>query len=98
VAPTEQEGDRFRRYWTVWGNHLPLEVIESPYRAILPPTIAYIEALHAERPDLTLTVVVPELVVRRWWERPLHDSDAARLRRALWPLSKVVVTNVPFHV
>jgi amino acid transporter len=98
VAPTEREGDRFRRYWTAWGDHVPLEVIESPYRATVPPTIAYIEALHAQRPDLTLTVVVPELVVRHWWERRLHDGDAARLRRALRPLSKVVVTSVPFHV
>jgi len=98
TAPTEQEGDRFRRYWTAWGDHVPLEVIESPYRAVVRPIIAYVEALHTQRPDLTLTVVVPELVVRRWWERPLHDSDAARLRRALRPLSKVVVTSVPFHV
>jgi hypothetical protein len=42
-------------------------------------------------------VVVAELVAHRW-ERPLHDSDAARLKRALRPLSKVVVTSVPFHV
>jgi hypothetical protein len=65
---------------------------------IAAPTIAYVESLHAQRPDLTLTVVVPELVVRRWWERMLHDRDAVRLRRALPPLGKVVVTSVPFHV
>ena len=98
VAPTVEEGDRFRRYWDAWGNHVPLEVIESPYRAIVPPTVAYVEALHAQRPELTLTVIVPELVVRHRWERHLHDGDAARLRRALRPLGKVVVTSVPFHV
>jgi amino acid transporter len=98
VAPTVEEGDRFRRYWGGWGNHVPLEVIESPYRAIVPPTVAYVEALHSQRPDVTLTVIVPELVVRRRWQRHLHDSDAARLRRALRPLDKVVVTSVPFHV
>ncbi len=98
VAPTEAEGDRFQRYWAAWGNHVRLEVIQSPYRATVPPMIAYIEALHAQRPDLTLTVVVPELVVRHWWQRGLHDSDATRLRRALRPLSKIVVTSVPFHV
>jgi amino acid transporter len=98
VAPTAEEGARFQRYWRAWGNHVPLEVIESPYRAIVPPTVAYVEALHAQRPELTLTVIVPELVVRHRWERSLHDSDAARLRRALRPLGKVVVTSVPFHV
>jgi hypothetical protein len=98
VAPTEEEAHRFRRYWAAWGDHVPLEVIESPYRAIVAPTIAYIEALHAQRPELTVTVVVPELVVRHWWQRLLHDSEATRLRRALHPLADVVVTSIPFHV
>jgi len=98
ITPTEEEGERFHQYWTAWGNHLPLEVVESPYRAVVAPTIAYIEALHAQRPELTLTVIVPHLVVRHWWQRGLHDNTALRLRRALEPLSTVIVTSVPFHV
>jgi amino acid transporter len=98
ISPTEEEGERFRQYWTAWGNHVPLEVIESPYRAIVAPTISYIESLHAQRPELTLTVIVPELSVRHWWRRVLHDNTAPRLRRALEPLSKVVVTSIPYHV
>ncbi len=98
VAPTEEEGKRFEQYWTAWGDHVPLEVIESPYRAIVPPIIAYIESLRAQRPELTLTVVMPELVVGHWWQRSLHDGTAIQLRRALRPLPKIVVTSVPFHV
>jgi amino acid transporter len=98
LSPTEEEATRFRKYWTTWGNHVPLQVVDSPYRAVIPPTIAYIESLHAQRPDLTLTVIVPELAVRHRWQRALHDETAVRLRRALEPLDKVVVTSVPFHV
>jgi amino acid transporter len=97
IAPTEGEGQRFRYYWSAWGDHLPLQVIESPYRTSVSPTVAYIESLHAQRPELTLTVIVAELVVRRRWQRSLHDDTAARLRRALRPLKKIVVTSVPFH-
>ena len=98
VSPTEEELKRFRGYWAIWGNHVAVEVIQSPYRAVIPPTVAYIESLHAQRPDLTLTVIVPDLAVRHWWQRPLHDNTAVRLRHALAPLSKVVVTSVPFHI
>jgi amino acid transporter len=98
VSPSEEEATRFSEYWTAWGNHVPLQVVESPYRAVIPPTVAYIESLHAQRPDLTLTVIVPELALRHRWQRVLHDETAARLRRALEPLDKVVVTSVPFHV
>jgi fumarate reductase subunit C len=97
VSPSEEEAARFSEYWTAWGNHVPLQVVESPYRAVVPPTIAYIESLHAQRPDLTLTVIVPELALRHRWQRVLHDETAARLRRALEPLDKIVVTSVPFH-
>jgi amino acid transporter len=98
ISPTENEARHFRDYWAAWGDHLPLEVVRSPYRAVVAPTIAYIESLHAARPDLTLTVIVPELVVRHWWQRSLHEHTARRLRRALEPLPGIVVTSVPFHL
>jgi hypothetical protein len=98
VSPTEEESERFCQYWAAWGNHVPLELIQSPYRSVIPPTVAYIESLRAQRPDLTLTVIVPDLALRHWWQRLLHEDTAVRLRRALAPLSKVVVTSVPFHV
>jgi amino acid transporter len=98
VSPTEQEAERFHGYWRTWGDHLPLEVVVSPYRAIIAPMVNYIESLHRLSPDLTLTVILPEIVVRHWWQRILHDRIASRLRRALRPLPKIVVTSVPFHL
>ncbi len=98
VSPTEEEAERFRDYWRTWGDHLPLEVVVSPYRAIVAPMVNYIESLHRLRPDLTLTVILPEIVVRHWWQRILHNRTAPRLRRALRPLPKIVVTTVPFHL
>ncbi|MFJ2266637.1 APC family permease [Streptomyces sp. NPDC098085] len=98
VSPEEDEAERFREYWILWGDHLPLEVVVSPYRAIVAPLVHYIEALHAKRPDLTLTVILPEIVTMRWRYRLLHSRIAPRLRHALRPLPKIVITTVPFHV
>ncbi|MFD7641833.1 APC family permease [Kitasatospora sp. NPDC059795] len=98
IGSSEDEARRFRAYWDLWGDHLPLKIVLSPYRAIVAPLVDYIESLHHQRPDLTLTVVLPEIVVRHWYHRLLHNRLAARLRRALRPLPKVVVTTVPFHV
>jgi amino acid transporter len=98
VSTDEEQANRFLDDWLAWGDHLPLEIVRSPYRAIVAPMIGYIEALHRQRPDLTLTVIVPELVVRHWWQRSLHSQMAPRLRRALRPLPKIVITTVPFHL
>jgi amino acid transporter len=98
VSPTDEEAERFSSYWRTWGDHLPLEVVVSPYRAIVAPMVNYIESLHRLRPDLTLTVILPEIVVPHWWQRLLHNQTAPRLRRALRPLPKIVVTTIPFHL
>ena len=98
VSPSEQEAERFRGYWKAWGDHLPLEVVVSPYRATLAPLANYIEALHRQRPDLTLTVVVPELIPGRRWQRLLHNRIAQRLRKMLIQYQGIVVTSVPFHL
>jgi hypothetical protein len=98
VSPSEQEADRFRRYWQIWGDHLPLEVVVSPYRATPAPLANYIEALHLERPDITLSVVVPQLIPRRYWQRLLHNRTGQRLRRMLTSYEGVVIIEVPFHL
>ena len=45
-----------------------------------------------------MTVILPEVVVRHPWQRVLHGRTVSRLRRALRPLRKVVVTTVPVHL
>jgi amino acid transporter len=98
VSPDDEEDERFRRQWDSWGDHLRLEIIVSPHRAVIASLAHYLQALHALRPDVTLTVVLPEVVVKRWWHRPLHHHDAQRLRRAVRDLPGIVVTSVPVHV
>ncbi|SCG52714.1 amino acid/polyamine/organocation transporter, APC superfamily [Micromonospora humi] len=98
IAPEEAEADRFREQWRAWGDHLRLETIVSPYRSVIGPLAHYLEALHTARPELTLTVIVPEVVLRRRRHRLLHSRAEQRLRAALRPLPGVVVTSVPVHV
>jgi amino acid transporter len=98
MSPTEEEAERFQRTWQAWGDHLPLEVVVSPYRATVAPLANYIAALHRQRPDVTLTLVVPEIVVAKPWQRVLHSRIAARLRASLIAYEGIVITTVPFHL
>ena len=98
ISPTEQEAAQFSRSWQAWGDHLPLEVVVSPYRATVAPLANYIAALHRQRPDVTLTLVVPETVVARRWQRILHSRIAARLRASLITYEGIIITTVPFHL
>jgi amino acid transporter len=98
VSPSEEECERFHGYWKVWGAYLPLEVVVSPYRATVAPLANYIEGLRRQKPDITLTVIVPEIVPAHRWEMILHGRIAPRLRRILTRHEGIVVTSVPFHL
>ncbi|MDQ6818813.1 MAG: APC family permease [Actinomycetota bacterium] len=98
ISADEQEAARFHRYWEAWGAHLPLEVIVSPYRSTVAPLANYVEALHHQRPEVTLTVVVPEIVVKHRWQRPLHRHIGLHLRRTLRPHAGIAITSIPFHL
>lgn len=96
ISPDDAEARRFEEYWRAWGDHLPLEVVVSPYRAIVVPLTRYIEALHDQRTDMTITVILPELVPARAWQHLLQGGTGGRLRRSLRHRARVVVTTVPF--
>jgi hypothetical protein len=80
------------------GVPLRLEIVLSPYRAVVPPLSHYVETLHLQDRALTITVILPELVVPQPWQRVLHSQVASRLRRALRARPGIVITSVPFHL
>jgi len=98
LSPDDEEAQRFRGYWQAWGNHLPLQIVDSPYRALTAPLARYIHALHSQQPDLTLTIVLPELIVKHLWQQPLHNHTGRRLQHALRHQPGIVTTAIPLHL
>ena len=98
VDDDEEAIARLRAKWDAWGNHVPLEIIESPFRSVLRPLLNYIDAIDRQRPDDTIVVVLPELVATRWWHQLLHNQSALRLKAALLFRPGTVVVNVPYHL
>jgi hypothetical protein len=96
----DDEGDieQFRTKWEEYGLDIPLVLIESPYRALVGPLLKYIDEIDKQRPDDTLTIVLPEFVARHWWEQLLHNQTALRLKAALLFRPGTVVTSVPYHL
>ena len=78
-----------------------LVVVESPYRALAGPLLAYLDVLDAAWPpdkEAPITfVVIPEYVARSWWERILYNQASKRLRTVLLGRPHTVVVNVPYR-
>ncbi len=89
--------DRFERQMP----GVPLIVVESPYRALAGPLLAYLDVLDRawppDKPEPITFVVIPEYVARSWWERVLYNQAAKRLRTVLLGRPHTVVVNVPYR-
>ena len=101
VSDEPAEAARIRERWERQLPDVPIVVVESPYRALVGPLLAYLDVLdHAWPPDkeepITF-VVIPEYVARNWWERILYNQSARRLRAELLGRPHTVVVNVPYR-
>ena len=73
---------------------------KSTYRQFFAPFIDYVEQLRDHHPDRDIVVIVPDLVVTRWYHAFLHNNRGTVLRTLLRLRGgpRVVVVNVPFYV
>lgn len=98
VTDDEEAAAKFQEEWHREMPDVPLVIVESPYRSLITPLLAYIDAVRETHPDDTLMVILPEYVGSHWWEALLHNHTALRLKAALLLHPGIVVASVPYHV
>jgi len=77
-----------------------LVTIASTYRFIISPLMDYILRLESQNPGRKIAVVLPELVVRHWWENLLHNQRVQLLKILLLLKGnqRIVVVNIPWYL
>jgi hypothetical protein len=90
--------EEIRRQWDDLDCGGNLVVIESPYRSLLGPLVAYIDAVREVHPGETISVVFPEFVPKHWWQLLVHNQTALRTRAMLRSHPGIVVITVPYHL
>jgi amino acid transporter len=105
----EEEGGTFRKVWREQveaplrsaGLQLPeLVILRSPFRFIVSPIVDYVLDLEKKNPHRQIAVLVPELVVKRWYQNLLHNHRAQVLKLVLLVKGnqRIVVINVPWYL
>ncbi len=97
VTNDADTADAIRDRWPIWAQSTELVVVESPYRALIGPLLAYMDALQRQAPDRPILVVLAEFVPRHWWENLLHNQTALRLKLRLFARRNTIVADVPYH-
>jgi amino acid transporter len=101
IADDAEEATRLRKDFERQVPGVPLVVVESPYRALAGPLLAYLDVLDMawppDKPEPITFIVIPEYVARSWWERLLYNQSAKRLRSMLLGRPHTVIVNVPYR-
>lgn len=74
--------------------------VKSSYRTILSPVMDVVLRLEEVYPQVKIAVLLPELVVRHWWEYFLHNQRVQLLKLMLLVKGKerIVVVNIPWYL
>jgi amino acid transporter len=96
VCTDPESAEKVRKKVNTYVPDLKLVVVESPFRSFVRPLLAYVKAIHSQKPDAFVTIVLPEFITAHWWERYLHERSAARLHRAFEKHPNIAVVMVPY--
>lgn len=98
IVHDDEHEEAINAQWEKYDIPVELRTIYSPYRELSTPVIDFIDELDKEWPDDIITVVIPEFVLKHWWEQLLHNQSALVLRSRLRLRPNTVVTAVPIHI
>ena len=77
-----------------------LIVVKSNFRYILQPLVNYVLSICTADEQQRVCVLVPELVVRHWWENVMHNrrADLLKVLLLLHGNRNIVVINIPWYL
>jgi amino acid transporter len=98
VVSDEIEQEEIEKQWSFHQVPEALDIVYSPYRELSRPILRFLDEIDARWENDVVTVLIPEVVVRHWWEQLLHNQTALFLKGRLLFRKGVVVTSVPYHL
>jgi hypothetical protein len=77
-----------------------LVTLRSTYRLVVSPLLEYVLELERKNPGRKVAVLLPEMVVRHWWENLLHNQRVQVLKLMLLMKGnqRIVVVNIPWYL
>ena len=96
ISVDEESTELLQKQWHDMNIHVPLTVIESPYRDFGIPLMKYIKHRREEHGSEVTTVYLPQYIVGHWWEGLLHNHRARRISKQLMMIHGVTIALVPW--
>lgn len=93
----EATSEKLRAKWEELNIDIPLVIKYAPYRNIMEPLIEFIESEeHASNPEDIITVVMPQFIVKHWWNNIFHGQSAIFIRQKLIHDRQIAIITIPY--
>ncbi|MBC8059259.1 MAG: amino acid permease, partial [Clostridiaceae bacterium] len=99
IAVDEESSKKLQAKWEEYDVGIPMVVKKSPYRDVLHVLCNYIDSEeYAAGPNDTVTVVLPQFVITKWWHAVLHNQTSVFIRSMLMRRRNIAVITVPYII
>ncbi len=96
VASEPELTESIRAAWRSLEIHVPLTVLESPFRDVSSPLVEHLQRDRQRHGSEVVSVYIPFYVYGHWWEGLLHNRKSRRIRHRLQLCPGVAVVLVPW--
>jgi len=91
--------EKLKRKWEEYNPGVPLIIEHSEYRDVLGPLINFIESEdRASKHGETVTVVLSQFVITKWWHNMLHNQTGYFIKSMLYKNRNIAVLTVPYII
>jgi amino acid transporter len=96
IGSTDRE--KLQKRWQELESDIALVILDSQYRSVVSPIIAFVEEYESQHPGVLSTVIIPAFVTKKWWENLLHNQTTLFLKTALRTKQSRIVTTVRYYL
>lgn len=97
IASDPSRTAKLLKHWSEQHMEIPLEIVESPYRATVYDLLHYVDKIEKNGHFETITIVIPEYVPEKMWQNILHNQTGQLMKLMLLFRKSIFVTSVPYH-
>lgn len=99
VSIDEEDGKKLREKYNMIDIDVPLIIKYSPFRKVVEPLLEFIEsAEYSYHKGDIITVILPQFVVKSWWNNILHNHTRVFIERELLKHKHIVICTMPLQM
>jgi len=99
ISVDDESTEKLIKKWEDYNVGIPLIAKKSPYRHLIHPLLEFIKSEeYSAEPNDTVTIVIPQFVISKWWGNILHNQTSLVLKSILVKRRNIAIITIPYII